>query len=360
MNKKYMLKALELAKLGEGKVDPNPLVGAVLVKNEKIIGEGWHKKYGEAHAEINALNSAIENPEGATLYVTLEPCSHYGKTPPCVKKIIESKIKKCVIACLDPNPLISGKGIELLKNAGIEIEVGLLEKEAKELNRVFFKYIEEKIPYLFLKCAITLDGKLATRSGNSKWITNSLAREKVQKLRNKYMGIMVGINTVLKDDPSLDARIENGRNPFRIIVDPNLEIFLEAKVLNFKDNKVIVITSSKNKKEKNFKLKELEKLGVKIEFLSEKKFKIKDILRTLSKYNISSVLLEGGGKLISSAFEENIIDGGEIFIAPKIIGDNRAVAFVDGFKFENINEIFQLKNIQFNNYGDNISVEFYK
>ncbi len=358
MDREYMLRAIELAKLGEGKVDPNPLVGAVLVKNGKIIGEGWHKKYGDAHAEVNAVDNAIENPEGAVLYVTLEPCSHYGKTPPCVKKIIESKIKKCFVAVLDPNPLVSGKGIKLLQEAGIEVEIGLLEQEAKNLNRVFFKYIKEKKPYLFLKCGITLDGKLATREGNSKWITNSSAREKVQMLRNKYVGIMVGINTVLKDNPSLDARIQNGRNPFRIVVDPNLEIPLEAKILNFKDKKAIIITSTENKKIE--KIKELEALGTKIEFLEGKKFKIDDILKKLFKYEIYSVLLEGGGKLISSAFEENLIDGGEIFIAPKIMGDSKAVSFVDGFKFKNIDEIFTLENVKFNKYDNNISVEFYK
>lgn len=358
MDRKYMLRALELAKLGEGKVDPNPLVGAVLVKSGKVIGEGWHKKYGDSHAEVEALNNAIESPEGATLYVTLEPCSHYGKTPPCAKKIIESKIKKCVVAVLDPNPLVSGKGIKYLKDAGIEVEIGILEEEAKEINRVFFKYIKEKKPYLFLKCGITLDGKIATREGNSKWITNDLARTKVQILRNKYMGIMVGINTILKDNPSLDARIENGRNPFRIIIDPDLEISLDSKVLKFKDNKTIIISSLENNNKP--KIKELENLGVKIEFLNGKKFKILEILEKLIKYNIASILLEGGGKLISSAFEENIIDGGEIFIAPKIIGDSKAVSFVDGFKFKKIDEVLKLPNVKFNNYGDNISVEFYK
>ncbi len=361
IDEKYMRRALELAILGEGQVDPNPLVGAVLVKNNKIIGESWHKKYGASHAEVNTINNASESVEGATLYVTLEPCAHFGKTPPCAKKIIESKIKKCVIAVLDPNPLVAGKGIKLLQDAGIEIELGVLEKEAKELNKVFFKFIQENISYLFLKCAITLDGKIATRMGNSKWITNSIAREKVQKLRNKYMGIMVGINTVLKDNPSLTCKLEdnkNKRNPFRIIVDPNLEIFLEAKVLNFEDEKTIIITSEKNRNHK--KIKDLEKLRSKIEFLNGEKFQIKEILKSLVKYKINSVLLEGGSKIISSAFEENIIDGGEIFIAPKIIGDKEAISFVDGFNFENIEDIFELNNVKFNNYGDNISVEFYK
>ena len=184
MDKKYMARALELAALGEGAVNPNPLVGAVVVKNGKIIGEGYHKKYGGPHAEVFALESAGKEAEGADIYVTLEPCSHYGKTPPCAKKIIEMGIKRCIVASLDPNPLVSGRGIKMLQDAGIEVIVGVMEKEAKELNRVFMKYIIEKKSYLFLKCGITLDGKIATRTGNSKWITNELAREKVQKLRN--------------------------------------------------------------------------------------------------------------------------------------------------------------------------------
>ena len=262
MDKKYMERALELAALGEGKVNPNPMVGAVVVKDGKIVGEGYHKKYGGPHAEVFALEEAGIKAEGATIYVTLEPCSHYGKTPPCAKKIIDMGIKRCIIASLDPNPLVSGRGIKMMTDAGIEVVTGIMEKEALELNRVFMKYISTKVPYLFLKCGITLDGKIASRTGNSKWITNELAREKVQKLRNKYMGIMVGINTVIKDDPSLTARIENGRNPYRIVIDPNLDIPLESKFVNFQDGKSIVITSENNREKE--KVSELEERKVKL------------------------------------------------------------------------------------------------
>lgn len=357
MDIEYMSRAIELAKRGIGKVNPNPLVGAVIVNNSEIVGEGWHQKYGGKHAEVNAIEMAGEKAKGATIYINLEPCSHYGKTPPCVKKIIESGIKRCVVSILDPNPLVSGRGINILKEAGIEVEVGLLEKEAKKLNRVFLKYITEKTAFLFLKCGITLDGKLATREGNSKWITNNISREKVQFLRNKYMGIMVGINTILVDNPKLDARIEDGRNPYRIIIDPDLKTPLEAKVLDYDDNKSIIITSKDNSE--NEKINYFLKKGVNLIFLEGKNFKINDILKELANKNIDSVLLEGGGKLISSAFSENIIDGGEIFIAPKIMGDNKGVAFIDGFSFKKIDEIFTLKNPKFNVYGDNISVEFY-
>lgn len=358
MDKKYMARALELAALGEGAVNPNPLVGAVVVKNNKVIGEGYHKKYGGPHAEVFALEMAGEEARGADIYVTLEPCSHYGKTPPCAKKIIEMGIKRCIIASLDPNPLVSGRGIKMLQEAGIEVITGVMDKEAKELNRVFMKYISEKTSYLFLKCGITLDGKIATKTGNSKWITNELAREKVQKLRNKYMGIMVGINTVIKDDPSLTARIENGRDPYRIVIDPNLNISLESKFVNFQDGKSIVITSENNREKE--KVSELEDRKVKLVYLEGTDFKISDILKKTGELGIDGILLEGGSYLISKAFEEKAIDGGEIFIAPKILGDEKAISFVKGFSVENIADGFELENVKINSYGNNVSMEFYR
>lgn len=358
MDKKYMARALELAALGEGAVNPNPLVGAVVVKNNKVIGEGYHKKYGGPHAEVFALEMAGEEARGADIYVTLEPCSHYGKTPPCAKKIIEMGIKRCIIASLDPNPLVSGRGIKMLQEAGIEVITGVMDKEAKELNRVFMKYISEKTSYLFLKCGITLDGKIATKTGNSKWITNELAREKVQKLRNKYMGIMVGINTVIKDDPSLTARIENGRDPYRIVIDPNLDISLESKFVNFQDGKSIVITSENNREKE--KVLGLEERKVKLVYLEGTDFKISDILKKTGELGIDGILLEGGSYLISKAFEEKAIDGGEIFIAPKILGDEKAMSFVKGFSVENIADGFELENVKINSYGNNVSMEFYR
>ena len=358
MDKKYMERALELAALGEGYVNPNPMVGAVVVKDGKIVGEGYHKKYGGPHAEVFALEEAGEKAEGATIYVTLEPCSHYGKTPPCAKKIIDMGIKRCIIASLDPNPLVSGRGIKMMTDAGIEVVTGIMEKEALELNRVFMKYISTKVPYLFLKCGITLDGKIASRTGNSKWITNELAREKVQKLRNKYMGIMVGINTVLADDPSLTARIENGRNPYRVVIDPFLDIPIDSKFVNFEDGKSILITSYNNVEQERISF--LKKKNVNVIFLEGIDFKLYDILKKIGEIGIDGVLLEGGSFLISKAFSEDDIDGGEIFIAPKILGDDKAIPFIKGFNFENISDGFQLRNVKINNYGNNVSMEFYR
>ena len=357
MDEKYMDLALELAEKGKGYVNPNPMVGAVVVKDGEIVGKGWHKFYGGPHAEVYALDEAGEKAEGATIYVTLEPCSHFGKTPPCAEKIKKMKIKKCVIACLDPNPIVAGRGKKILEEAGIEVVVGVREKEAKELNKVFMKYITEKNPYLFLKCAITLDGKIATNERDSKWITNEKSREKVQFLRHEYMGIMVGINTLINDNPRLTARIENGVNPFRIVVDPHLCTPLESNFVNMADdNKSIIVTSKEN--EKNDKITELENKNVKIIYMEGYDFSVHEILKKIGELKIDSVLLEGGSYLISKAFKENRIDGGEIFIAPKILGGG--LPFINGFDFKEIKDCFHLQNVKFNVYDDNISVEFHK
>lgn len=368
INEKYMRMAIELAKKGAGAVNPNPMVGAVVVKNGEVIGRGYHKFFGGPHAEVYALEEAVEKAEGATIYVTLEPCSHYGKTPPCAKKIIDMGIKKCFIGSSDPNPKVAGRGVAMLKEAGIEVVENVLKEECDEVNQVFFKYIKTRIPYLFVKCGITLDGKIALSNGISKWITNSIAREKVQYYRNKFMGIMVGINTVLTDNPSLTARIENGVNPSRIIVDPNLQIDENCKVVkNNEDEKTVIITSQKNlftedteNTEIQIKQKRLsEENKVKFIFIDGEKFSFRKMLEEIGKAGIDSILLEGGETLISLAFEENVIDGGEIFIANKILGDNSAKPFISGFVREKMEEAVQLTNVRNNIYGENVGMEFY-
>ena len=368
INEKYMRMAIELAKKGAGAVNPNPMVGAVVVKNGEVIGRGYHKFFGGPHAEVYALEEAGKEAEGATIYVTLEPCSHYGKTPPCAKKIIDMGIKKCFIGSSDPNPKVAGRGVAMLKEAGIEVVENVLKEECDEVNQVFFKYIKTRIPYLFVKCGITLDGKIALSNGISKWITNSIAREKVQYYRNKFMGIMVGINTVLTDNPSLTARIENGVNPFRIIVDPHLKINEYCKVVkNNEDEKTVIITSQKNlftedaeNTEIQIKQKRLaEENKVKFIFIDGEKFSFRKMLEEIGKAGIDSVLLEGGETLISLAFEENAIDGGEIFIANKILGDSSAKPFISGFVREKMEEAVQLTNVRNNIYGENVGMEFY-
>ena len=368
INEKYMRMAIELAKKGAGAVNPNPMVGAVVVKNGKVIGEGYHKFFGGPHAEVYALEDAGKEAEGAAIYVTLEPCSHYGKTPPCAKKIIDMGIKKCFIGSSDPNPKVAGKGVAMLKEAGIEVVENVLKEECDEINQVFFKYIKTKIPYLLVKCGITLDGKIALSNGISKWITNSIAREKVQFYRNKFMGIMVGINTVLTDNPSLTARVENGVNPFRIIVDPCLKIDENCKVVkNNEDEKTVIITSQKNLFDEDAENNEIQlkqeglckENKVKFIFIDGEKFSFKEMLEEIGKKGIDSVLLEGGETLISLAFEENVIDGGEIFIANKILGDSSAKPFISGFVREKMDEAVQLTNVRNNIYGENVGMEFY-
>ena len=368
INEKYMRMAIELAKRGAGAVNPNPMVGAVVVKNGEVIGRGYHKFFGGPHAEVYVLEEAGKEAEGATIYVTLEPCSHYGKTPPCAKKIIDMGIKKCFIGSSDPNPKVAGKGVAMLKEAGIEVVENVLKEECDEINQVFFKYIKTRIPYLFVKCGITLDGKIALSNGISKWITNSIAREKVQFYRNKFMGIMVGINTVLTDNPSLTARVENGVNPFRIIVDPCLKIDENCKVVkNNEDEKTVIITSQKNlfiedteNTEIQIKQKKLCKENkVKFIFIDGEKFSFKKMLEEIGKTGIDSILLEGGETLISLAFEENVVDGGEIFIANKILGDSSAKPFISGFVREKMEEAVQLTNVRNNIYGENVGMEFY-
>ncbi|MBP9477069.1 MAG: bifunctional diaminohydroxyphosphoribosylaminopyrimidine deaminase/5-amino-6-(5-phosphoribosylamino)uracil reductase RibD [Sebaldella sp.] len=349
--------AVELAKNGIGRVNPNPLVGAVIVKDGEVIGKGYHKYYGGPHAEVYALEEAGSNAKGADIYVTLEPCSHYGKTPPCTERVIKSGIKRCFIGSYDSNPLVSGQGIKKLRENNIEVEVGIQRETCDSLNKIFFKYIKEKKPYLFLKCAITLDGKIASRTGDSKWISNELSREKVQNYRSKFMGIMVGINTVLADDPRLTARIENGVDPFRIIIDPHLKIDEKFSIIkNNEDKKTIIITSSDCDKEKQDFLE--KKYEIKFLHLDGFDYLLEDIMIEVGRINIDSILLEGGAKLISQAFKEKVIDAGEIFISNKILGDEMGKSFISGFSREKISDSFILENIKYNLYGDNIGVEF--
>ncbi|MGL6113760.1 MAG: bifunctional diaminohydroxyphosphoribosylaminopyrimidine deaminase/5-amino-6-(5-phosphoribosylamino)uracil reductase RibD [Cetobacterium sp.] len=358
IDEKYMALALEEAAKGLGKTNPNPMVGALVVKNDEIISAGFHEIYGSHHAEVNALNKAGEKAQGATIYVTLEPCSHHGKTPPCVDKIIQCGIKKCVVATLDPNPLVAGRGIKILQEAGIEVTIGVLEKEAKLLNEVFFQYIVDKNPYIFLKCAITLDGKIATKNFSSKWITNSLAREKVQYYRNKFMGIFVGTNTVLEDNPGLRCGLENGRDPYRITIDKNLKIPVTHKIIshNQDEKTIFAVHSSMVNSEKYNLLK--DKYKIKFIIFSQEKISLENLFREVGKFSIDSILVEGGCEIISQVFEENLFHGGEIFLAPKILGDSNSIPFISGFNRNSIEEAINLKNISYEIYGDNIGIKF--
>lgn len=351
--------ALNLAEKGRGKVSPNPMVGAVIVKNGKVIGEGYHEKYGSAHGEVNAINNSIEDVKGGTMYVTLEPCSHYGKTPPCVEKIIKNKINRVVIGMVDPNPVVSGDGIKKLKEAGIEVVVGILEKECKKLNEVFIKYITQKKPFGILKIAMSLDGKIATFSGESKWITGEKSRNMVHMLRNEVSGIMVGVETVIKDNPQLTCRLENGKNPVRIIVDSTLRIPMESKVIEEADiTETIIATTEKAEKKK---LAKLEALGVTILTIKSKENRVdlKELMKALGEKKIDSILIEGGATLNFSAFKEGIVDKVQVYIAPKIIGGEKSKTSVGGSGIEILKNAYKVKNITSRTVEEDILIEGY-
>jgi diaminohydroxyphosphoribosylaminopyrimidine deaminase/5-amino-6-(5-phosphoribosylamino)uracil reductase len=319
----YIQVAMEIAKKGTGNVSPNPLVGCLIVKNEKIIGAGYHQKCGENHAEINAIESATENLEGSTLYINLEPCSHYGKTPPCVDKIIEKKIKRVVIGTLDMNPLVSGKGIKKLKGAGIDVKVGILEKECVNLNKFFFKFITKKNPFVTLKIAQTIDGKIADTHLDSKWITSIPSRRKVHSLRSQYDAVLIGAGTVKTDNPILTVRLTEGRNPKRVILDTNLSLNLDRKIFKTNGDKNLIVITSEMSSIKYKKINKLLSMGVDIAFAGQGddgKLDLKQALKELAQRNITSVLVEGGNKIFTSFIKNNLFDEILLFLSPKILG----------------------------------------
>lgn len=341
INLRYMKKAIDLAKMGDSRVQPNPLVGAVIVKNGQIIGEGFHQVAGEGHAEVNAFLDCYSkgfSPQDSTMYVTLEPCSHFGKTPPCANRIVEEKVKKVVIACLDPNPKVAGKGIEILKKAGIEVEVGLLEEEAKKLNKIFFKYIKNKIPYVILKAASSLDGKIQTFTGNSQWISSEESREYSHVLRSKVKAIGVGVGTVILDNPSLTSRSHFSYNidPIAIIFDSKLRTPINSFLVSGerKEKTIIVTTSKADEEKKEYFLSKKRIEIIEVETL-EHKVDLDNALKKLGELGISSILIEGGGELNFSFIEKNLVDEYLFFIAPIIIGGKNAKTSVegDGFAF---------------------------
>ena len=344
MDQTYMQHALMLAQKGVGYVNPNPYVGAVIVKDGKIIGEGWHQKYGEPHAEVNALKSCKEDMTGATLYVTLEPCCHYGKTPPCTKAIMKSGIKKVVVGALDANPLVAGKGVEQLRKKGIEVVTSVLEDECKKLNEVFFHFIEHKTPFVIMKYAMTLDGKIATSSGEARWITGEMARAKVHQDRNRLMGIMVGIGTVLADDPRLTCRLQEGRQPIRIICDTYLQIPLTSKIVETaKEIPTIIATCKKDE----LKHQDLLTKGCEILVVPSKEghVDLKILMKLLGERGIDSILLEGGGTLNDAMLKERLVHQIQTYIAPKVFGGAKAKSPVEGNGITSIDACYRLKNM---------------
>lgn len=348
--------AKELAENAIGRTSPNPLVGAVIVKDNRVVGCGWHKKAGTPHAEVHALKQAGELAEGADVYVTLEPCAHYGKTPPCAKALVEAKVKNVYGGLLDPNPKVAGKGFKILKDAGIHVEYGFLADELMKQNEVFLKWIKQKQPFIVLKIAMSLDGKIATASGQSKWITNEISRNYGYKLRDIYDGIMVGINTVIADNPMLTARVDGGKNPIRIIVDSNLKIPMNANVIQDKTAKTIIATTNKADKEK---INKLIKAGIEVLVIDKDKNNQVDIAKLvniLGQRNICSILVEGGATLQGSFVEQKLVDKVYTFIAPKIIGGENAKVAILGNGILNLQEALALKDITIENLSGDILI----
>jgi len=352
----YMQIALELATRGAGYVSPNPMVGAVIVKNGKVIATGYHQLYGKEHAEVKALKVAGAEAKDSTMYVTLEPCVHHGKTPPCAPQIIAAGVKRVVVAMVDPNPLVAGKGISMLKEAGIEVKVGVLEERAKKLNEAFIKYITTDMPFVVLKVAQTMDGKIATCGGESKWITCEESRKVVHSLRTFYDAVLVGIGTVIMDNPMLNVRLVEGRNPLKIVLDSNLRIPEDANVVVNEPEKLLLVTSVAPGSSKE---KRLRDRGVRVWHVqgADGKIDIRSLLKKMHDERIASVLVEGGKSVFSSFLRERVIDKVLFFVAAKILG--MAMSPFDDLQIDDIEGAIRFRVSECSVVGEDIMVEGY-
>lgn len=354
----FMELAIKQALKAKAMTSPNPLVGALVVKAGRIIGAGYHHRAGSAHAEVVALEEAAERSKGAELYVTLEPCTHFGRTPPCVDRIIKSGIKAVYIGMTDPNPLNNGKGITILKQSRLKVEVGFLEERLRQINESFIKYITKKTPFVTVKLAQSLDGKIATKTGDSKWITSDRSRILAHKLRSEHDAVMVGINTVLRDNPKLDAWFMK-RQPAKIIVDSKLCTPAKANIFS-PDSKVIIATLTSSPGQETENRKALAERARILEIREKSgQVNLKDMMKKLAQLEITNVLVEGGGTLAGSLFDEGLVDKALFFISPKIIGGKGAVGSVMGEGISRIDKAIKLNNIKFRRLGEDYLVEGY-
>lgn len=366
-DRQFMERAIELAWQGRGWTSPNPLVGAVVVNDGQIVGEGFHPMAGKPHAEVYALDAAGEQAQGATLYVTLEPCAHHGRTPPCVEKLLESGIKRVVVAIEDPNPLVAGKGVQRLREHGIDVHVGVGAAEAFKLNERFFKYIKTKRPFVAIKTGMSLDGKIATASGESQWITNEDSRGYVQILRATYDAIMVGVNTIVQDNPRLTCRLPGGKQPTRIIIDSmartpiNANLFAQKGTAQLRPNTIICVSP----KAPEDRIRALREVGAEIlvcptaGFSVDSHIDLDKLMPLLGKREITSVLMEGGGTLNAAALDASIVDKVYVFIAPKIIGGVGAPTMVEGSGVTLLEQAVQLHHMTCTPMGGDILIEAY-
>lgn len=361
----YMQLALDLAQKGAGFTSPNPMVGAVVVKDGAVVGKGYHRKVGGAHAEVIAIQSAGDFAQGATLYVNLEPCNHFGRTPACTEMIVQAGVKRVVAAMRDPNPEVAGGGADYLKTKGVECIVGICEAEARRLNEAFLKYMQTKHPFVILKCALTLDGRTATRSGDSKWISGEKARLFVHEMRHAADAIMVGVNTIKADDPRLTTRIDDmkGTDPIRLILDTHLSISESAGILGLEsDADTVVITGSNYADaEKQAKIERLQSRGIKfLEFaIEDGRIPMQPLMHRLGSMGITSLLIEGGSQVAGSALRAGVIDKVVFFLAPKILGGDDGLPVISGPGPEFMNQAMLVRDIKIRRFGDDTMIEGY-
>lgn len=363
LDTKYMSLAISLAKRAEGATSPNPVVGAVLVREGRVIGKGYHKRSGLPHAEIEAISDAEKRENfvnGSTLYVTLEPCCHTDKrTPPCVNSIIEKGISNVVVGTLDPNPKVSGQGIELLKENGVNVRVGVAEENCKIINQAYFKYIRSRIPFVTLKLACTLDGKIATMTGDAKWIGSENQRNFTHRLRKKVDAVLVGIETVLIDDPQLTARLRKKASvqPVPIVLDSRLRIPIESRLLKIHKSPLIITTDKADLEKKN----NLEQLGSRVLILNSSKngkIDLPSLLKKLGELEITSVLIEGGSRVAASALNQRVVDKIVLFYSPKIIGAE-GISMVGDLNVLNVQEALAIRDIKVKVFGEELMIEGY-
>lgn len=349
----FLEKTLHLAKKAEGFTSPNPLVGAVIARNDRIIAQGYHKKAGSPHAEVIAIRKVKEDLRGATLYVNLEPCCHFGKTPPCVDEIIRKGIKRVVIATFDPNPMVYKKSVRKLRAAGIKVDIGFLEEAAKNLNEVFFKNMQKRTPFVAVKLAESLDGKIATSKGESKWITQKISRLFAKRLRDKYDSVLVGINTAIKDNPRL-----NGikRVPYKVVIDSRLRLPKYSYLLKQNPDKLIIFTSKKSRPKRG-KIPQ----AVKVFFLKEAagKLSLKSILKVLYSLGVRSIFVEGGAETAGRFFDEKLVDKIYLFIAPKIIGGKNSFGSVAGRGFPSLQSCPKIEKVSIRRLGEDLLISGY-
>ena len=357
----YMRRALALAQRGLGHTSPNPMVGCVIVKDGRVIGEGWHERIGGLHAERNALAHCTEAPQGAQMYVTLEPCCHYGRTPPCTEAILEAGIREVFIGCLDPNPLVAGKGAEILRRGGVQVTENVCREECQRVNEVFFHYIRTKTPYVAMKFAMTLDGKIAAWTGDSRWVTGEEARRDVHFLRKRYSAIMAGIGTVLADDPMLNCRVEQGVDPVRIICDSRLRLPLGSRIVE-SAGEIPVIAACVAQEDDGYRRRReaLRKAGVEIlELTGSGKVPLAQLMEELGRREIDGILLEGGAELNYSALEAGIVRKVYAYVAPKLAGGKQAATPVGGEGIAKMADAWRLENLSVCRLGEDIRLDGY-